>query len=46
MYIPLSIVKQGFKVKFCEQAIAYDTASSTTQEEFTRKVRTLAGNFQ
>jgi len=46
MYIPLSIVKQGYQVKFCEQAIAFDTVSSTTQEEFTRKVRTLAGNYQ
>lgn len=46
MYIPLSIVKQGYKVKFCEQAIAYDTASISVEEEFTRKVRTLAGNFQ
>jgi len=46
MYVPLSIVKQGYKIKFCEQAVAYDIASSTTEEEFTRKVRTLAGNYQ
>lgn len=46
MYIPLCIVKQGYKVKFCEEAIAYDSASSSTHEEFTRKVRTLAGNYQ
>jgi len=46
MFIPLNIVKQGKQVKFCEEAIAYDVPSKTTQEEFTRKVRTLAGNFQ
>jgi biofilm PGA synthesis N-glycosyltransferase PgaC len=46
MYVPLSIVKQGFKVKFCVKAIAYDIASITAKEEFTRKVRTLAGNYQ
>jgi len=46
MYIPLSIVKQGYQVKFCEQAIAYDIVSGSVQEEFTRKVRTLAGNYQ
>jgi len=46
MYIPLTMVKQGYKIKFCEGAIAYDTASSSVQEEFTRKVRTLAGNYQ
>lgn len=46
MYIPLSIIQKGKKVKFCEQAIAYDRASDTIEEEFTRKVRTLAGNYQ
>ncbi|WP_206483090.1 glycosyltransferase [Thalassotalea sp. G2M2-11] len=46
MYIPLSMVQQGYKIKFCEQAIAYDKASGTIEEEFTRKVRTLAGNYQ
>ena len=46
MYIPLSIVKKGYSVKFCEQAIAYDIESSSLEEEFTRKVRTLAGNYQ
>ena len=46
MYIPLSIVKQGYKVKFCESAVAYDTGSNTVTEEFYRKVRTLAGNYQ
>lgn len=46
MYIPLSIVKQGYLVKFCEQAVAYDSESNSLEEEFARKVRTLAGNYQ
>ncbi|MGB0936508.1 MAG: glycosyltransferase [Colwellia sp.] len=46
MYIPLSMVKQGYKIKFDSKAIAYDVSSSSTAEEFNRKVRTLAGNFQ
>ena len=46
MYIPLTMVKQGYDIKFCEDAIAYDTESASLEEEFTRKVRTLAGNYQ
>jgi len=46
MYIPLKMIKAGYKVKFEETAIAYDQASTTINEEFWRKTRTLAGNFQ
>ncbi|MDP5130333.1 MAG: glycosyltransferase family 2 protein [Paraglaciecola sp.] len=46
MYIPLQIVLQGFQVKFCPTAIATDKASASLKEEFDRKVRTLAGNYQ
>lgn len=46
MYVPLSMVKLGYQIKFVENAIAYDKSSSTIKEEFNRKVRTLAGNFQ
>ncbi len=46
MYIPLVMVKEGYKIKFCEQAIAFDTESGSIEEEFSRKVRTLAGNYQ
>ncbi|WOH36631.1 glycosyltransferase [Thalassotalea fonticola] len=46
MYIPLTIIKNGYKIKFIDDAIAYDKSSSSITEEFTRKVRTLAGNFQ
>lgn len=44
--IPLRIVRRGYRVLFEPRARAYDTLPATTREEFTRKVRTLAGNFQ
>ena len=46
MYIPLSIIEKGYRVVFEPRAIAYDRVSMRGQEEFTRKVRTLAGNYQ
>ncbi len=44
--IPMRIVKQGYRVKFETTAIAYDEHSASLAEEFHRKVRTLAGNWQ
>lgn len=46
MYGPLTIVKQNYRVVYCEQAHAFDNGSNTLREEFDRKVRTLAGNYQ
>ncbi|MFT5756260.1 MAG: biofilm PGA synthesis N-glycosyltransferase PgaC [Alteromonadaceae bacterium] len=46
MYTPMHMIKNGFKIKFETLAIAYDSSSASTAEEFHRKVRTLAGNFQ
>lgn len=46
MYIPLSIVAQGYRAVFESEARAYDLASSKGAQEFKRKVRTLSGNFQ
>jgi len=46
MYTPMHMIKNGFKIKFESLAIAYDSSSASTAEEFHRKVRTLAGNFQ
>lgn len=43
---PMRIAKKGYRVCMVRDAIAYDTISETTGEEFSRKVRTLAGNFQ
>jgi cellulose synthase/poly-beta-1,6-N-acetylglucosamine synthase-like glycosyltransferase len=44
--IPMRIVCRGYRVLFEPRARAYDQAAATGEEEFTRKVRTIAGNFQ
>ena len=44
--IPMRIVRAGYRVKFETAAIAYDSRSDTLDEEYYRKVRTLAGNWQ
>ena len=44
--IPLRITRGGHRVVFDREALAYDFASAAPGQEFTRKVRTLAGNFQ
>ncbi|MDH3198382.1 MAG: glycosyltransferase, partial [Candidatus Krumholzibacteria bacterium] len=44
--VPMRIVLQGYRVLFVRSARAHDLASATVSQEFARKVRTLAGNFQ
>jgi cellulose synthase/poly-beta-1,6-N-acetylglucosamine synthase-like glycosyltransferase len=44
--IPMRVVRQGFRVVFEPRARALDQAPNTPREEFTRKVRTLAGSLQ
>jgi biofilm PGA synthesis N-glycosyltransferase PgaC len=44
--IPLRISRRGYRVLFEPAACAWDRAAATAREEFARKVRTLAGNFQ
>lgn len=46
VYTPMNALMSGKRVVFESEARAYDTASATTEKEFSRKVRTLAGNFQ
>lgn len=43
---PMRIVIQGYRTIFDETAIAYDVVSKNTSQEWKRKVRTLAGNWQ
>jgi len=43
---PMRIVMQGYRTIFDETAIAYDVVSKNTSQEWKRKVRTLAGNWQ
>ena len=44
--IPLRIASRGYRVIVDPEARAFDSAYATAGQEFTRKVRTLAGNFQ
>jgi cellulose synthase/poly-beta-1,6-N-acetylglucosamine synthase-like glycosyltransferase len=44
--IPMRIVRRGSRVLFEPAARAFDRAPATAREEFSRKARTLAGNFQ
>lgn len=44
--IPMQVLQQGYRVIFCEKAKAFDRVSKHLQEEWRRKVRTLAGNWQ
>ncbi len=43
---PMTIALQGFRVLFDGAAMAYDVVSKDIDQEWTRKVRTLAGNWQ
>lgn len=46
VYIPMQAIMRHKRAIFEPKAVAYDAVSATTSQEFSRKVRTLAGNFQ
>lgn len=46
MFQPLSILRQGYRSVLDRTALVSDTWPGKTAGEYTRKVRTLAGNFQ
>ncbi|WP_162349318.1 glycosyltransferase family 2 protein [Pseudoxanthomonas gei] len=46
MWVPLQVILAGRWVWMSRDAIAYDQASAHASEEFARKLRTLAGNWQ
>ena len=46
VYIPMHVAKQGFRVIFVPSAHAWDVADQGAEQEFSRKVRTLTGNYQ
>jgi cellulose synthase/poly-beta-1,6-N-acetylglucosamine synthase-like glycosyltransferase len=46
VYIPMHVARQGFRVIFVPAAHAWDIADQGTEQEFSRKVRTLFGNYQ
>lgn len=43
---PIGLLKRGMRTVFVPGAYAYDVASDDAKQEFRRKVRTLAGNWQ
>ncbi len=46
VYIPMHVVRQGHRVIFVPSARAWDIADQGSGLEFSRKVRTLSGNYQ
>ena len=46
VFLPMHVVRAGKRVVFLPSAMAYDQLSGTTSKEFSRKVRTLTGNYQ
>lgn len=45
-YITMSVLKKGFSAISDPEAVAYEDVSHAVREEFKRKVRISAGNFQ
>ena len=46
MFQPLSIIRQGYRSVIDANACVFDMWPKNVEDEFHRKVRTLAGNFQ
>ena len=46
VYIPMQVARQGGRVVFDPRARAWDRPNQGAGREFTRKVRTLTGNYQ
>jgi cellulose synthase/poly-beta-1,6-N-acetylglucosamine synthase-like glycosyltransferase len=46
MYLPINVLFSGKRVWMAREAIALDSGSRDEAEEFRRKLRTLAGNWQ
>jgi cellulose synthase/poly-beta-1,6-N-acetylglucosamine synthase-like glycosyltransferase len=46
VFWPMHVVLQGYRVVHDERSIAFDRLPDDPRDEFRRKVRTLAGNFQ
>ena len=44
--VPMRIAMRGYRVVFEQRALAFDRLTESYRSEFSRKVRTLAGNYQ
>jgi cellulose synthase/poly-beta-1,6-N-acetylglucosamine synthase-like glycosyltransferase len=46
LFTTMSIVRQGRRVGFCSDAVAFDPRTFTREQQFVRRVRTLTGLIQ
>lgn len=46
VYVPMKVVEQGYRAIFDPKAKLFDTVFKNPREEFIRRARTLAGNYQ
>jgi hypothetical protein len=46
VFVPMNVARRGRRVVFEPKAIAYDSIFTEKGKEFSRKVRTLTGNYQ
>jgi poly-beta-1,6-N-acetyl-D-glucosamine synthase len=46
VYLPLSVIEQGYRITMAPRAVAYDRPSGDYQAEYRRRVRTLLGNLE
>lgn len=46
VFVPMQVLRAGYRVVLEEGAVAWDRPSSSSAQERGRKLRTLAGNFQ
>jgi len=46
VYLPMQVVRQGKRVLFDGRVRAWDSPTLGAEREFSRKVRTLSGNYQ
>lgn len=46
VFMPCQVIRQGYRVLFEPDAIAWDRVATDAAVEFRRKVRTLTGNYQ
>jgi cellulose synthase/poly-beta-1,6-N-acetylglucosamine synthase-like glycosyltransferase len=46
VYVPMRLALEGWRVGFVADAYAHETRRVGARQEFTRKVRTLTGNYQ
>lgn len=46
VFIPMEVIRKGYRVLFDSRARAWDIPDQGRKREFSRKVRTLTGNYQ